>query len=404
MPFEPGPDRVLIVGAGIAGLSAAIALSLAGEKVIVLEKSEPLEEIGAGIQLGPNAVRLLDAWGVTKYLKHKVIAPKGVALYYAPSGELLNRVPLEGCIEHRHGAPFWVVHRADLQQSLLKRLQELDSCDVVLGFRFEMYKYQNNHVCILREDGNTLCGKAILGADGIWSQIRQQIVGFRGQPKFAGKTAWRALIDRDALPDGLWNSYTGVWMAPNAHIVHYPVRGGAKLNIVAIIDDSWRDRVWASPGRRDDLLAHFTSWALEPQKLLQIPQTWSKWPLYRQHSRAHWPLAMGPVAMIGDAGHPVLPFLAQGAAMAIEDAAVLAAHFRETNRPVAARLQAYASARQRRVQRVQAASARMGHVYHLRGPLRWARNEILKRRKSSTLLASLDWLYGYRPETINQPN
>ncbi len=396
MPFEPEPDRILIIGAGIAGLAAAIALSQAGQKVTVLEKAKSLEEIGAGVQLGPNAVRLLDALGVSPYLKPKVSAPKGVILYDAPSGEQINQIPLQGYIEHRHGAPFWVVHRADLQQSLLNRLQEFDSSEVVLDFHFEMYKYQNDHVCILREEGDPLCGKALIGADGLWSQIRPQIIGFRSEPVFAGKTAWRALIDCDALPDGLWKSHTGVWLAPNAHVVHYPVRGGAKLNIVVIINDRWRDKVWSAPGRRDDLLAHSSHWAPELQKLIQIPQSWRKWPLYRQHPRARWPLAMGPVALIGDAGHPILPFLAQGAAMAIEDAAVLATCFKDSNQPVAARLQNYAAARQSRVRRVQFHSALMGNIYHLAGAMRWARNAVLKRRDPRSLLASLDWLYGYR--------
>ncbi len=394
-------DSTIIVGAGIAGLSAAIALARDGHPVTVLEQASHLEALGAGIQLGPNAVRILQSWDMEELLRPHVTAPAGIAIHDGLSGECLNRIPLGRTIQHRHGAPYWVVHRADLQQVLLARLQQLDGVQLELGFQFDMYKRQNGHVCALDEADTAHTGHLLLGADGLWSQVRRQVTGFNPDPEFSGKTAWRTTIDTAALPQGLWTSHTGLWIAPNAHLVHYPIRSGRQLNMVAIIDDTgddWQGAVWAAPADGQELLAHFAHWAAEPRRLLQLARTWSKWPLFRAPRGVRWPLSAGPVLLIGDAAHPVLPFLAQGAAMAIEDAAEIARSLKLSQGHAARAIAGFTAARGARLQKVRTVSEQMGRLYHLPGPFALARNFVLRHRNPARLLASLDWLYGYRLE------
>ena len=393
-------DEILIMGAGIAGLGAAIALSLDGHPVTVLERSEELKEFGAGVQLGPHAVRILQRWGIAELLRPHISAPTGVAVHDGKTSALITRIPLGRTIEKRHGAPYWVVHRADLQNALLKRLKTFSTAKIRLGFNYDLYKRVNDHVTVLPEEGKPLHGRVLIGADGLRSQVRRQVTGRDPDPEFSGKTAWRALIDTASLPDGLWRSYTGLWMAPNAHFVHYPINGNRQLNIVAIIDDEWQDEVWAAPGNPKEVMSHFTRWAAEPRKLLSLPEKWMKWPLFRQPRGVIWPMSAGPVLLIGDASHPVLPFLAQGAAMAIEDAAAFALYLRQARGDVRMTVGMFEAARRPRVRRVQRTSEKMGRIYHLPAPLNLARNRVMQHRGREQLLASLDWLYGHDVEEV----
>lgn len=393
---HPGPP-ILIAGGGIGGLTAALALAQTGWRVVILERRETAPEEGAGIQIGPNGTRILQALGIAPFLSDAVAVPDGLRVMDVPTGRQLTRMPLGGHIAQTHGAPYWVLHRADLHAALRaaaaqSALIELRSgCDVVSG-----ENTQDGAVALLR-DGTRLDGSALIAADGLWSTLRH---GVMSAPPlaFTGKCAFRAVVPSEDLPGGISVSDTTIWLAPSAHVVHYPVRAGRELAMVAIFDDRDLGETWA--GRADPAIvtSHARNFPEPLRALLQRPSAWRQWSLYSLAGSFPW--ADGCIALLGDAAHPPLPFLAQGGVMALEDAMVLAAHLRSA-RPgeIAGRLTTYARVRQPRTHRVMAASARNGRIYHLNGPMRLARNAVLQMTPPARLIAGYDWLYGWRAPT-----
>jgi salicylate hydroxylase len=236
---------------------------------------------------------------------------------------------------------------------------------------------------------------ALIGADGLWSQLRGR-VGEDAAPLFCGRTAWRATVSADLVPAEFRDAVVWLWLGAEAHLVHYPVRGGAAVNIVAIVRDEWQGPGWSAPGESAAVLARFSGWASEPRMLLEIPDSWSKWALFERPQARTW--SAGPVAVLGDAAHPMLPFLAQGGAMAIEDAAVVADCLARRPEEAARAFEAYAGLRRARTLRVARQSRHNGHIYHWSGPAALVRNIALKRLSGEKLLSRYDWLYDWRPD------
>jgi salicylate hydroxylase len=385
---------VVISGAGIGGLTAALALARAGYRAVVLEQAERLEEAGAGIQLSPNATRVLTDLGLAEKLRPHVVTPQAIRVVAGASGRDIVRIPLGSTAEQRYGAPYWAIHRADLQSVLAAAIAEKIDITLRLGTRVEDFAIHQHGVTVearAAQGTRDEQGIALIGADGLWSTLRTRF-GDRRVPRFARRTAWRAVVPAAQLTPEFREPVTGLWLGRDAHLVHYPVKAGAMVNIVATIRDDWHEPGWSAPGKPGDLAPRFAGFAPAARALIAMPERWQKWALFdRAPARIR---AKGPVTLLGDAAHPMLPFLAQGGAMAIEDAAVLA-NCLERDEDTVQALRSYEWSRRRRVARAQREARRNSWRYHL-GPLAFARDIALKTMGGERLLRRYDWLYGWQ--------
>jgi 2-polyprenyl-6-methoxyphenol hydroxylase-like FAD-dependent oxidoreductase len=399
--------QILIAGAGIGGLTAALCLARAGFKVKLLERAKLLQEVGAGLQISPNASVILRELGVLPRLIRAGLVPDAVAMRRSHDGALLTRLPLDDA-ESRWGAPYLLVHRADLQKALIETVAEhpdisLDMQTEVIGFAETAGGLDVN----LRQDGRDthIGAHALIGADGLRSQLRQKLFddlnsvaqGF-ALPDCAHQIAWRTLVEADSVEPELRRKEATLWLGPKSHLVHYPLRGGTVINVVAVVETSvaidWNADIWSQEGDAAEIAAHFAPWHRDARKLIERARAWRRWPLVQLPPLPHW--SRGRVALLGDAAHPMLPFLAQGAAQAIEDAAALAVSIRK-NPQIEQALVAYELVRKSRASRVQRQSNRQATIYHLTGPTTFFRDLALRSMSPRQLLARYDWVYRARP-------
>ncbi len=383
---------VLIAGGGIGGLSAAIALAAKGIPSHVLERKPEFSEAGAGIQLGPNATRLLISLGVDKELAALVATPDALTVHDGTNGRLLTRLPLGSWIAARHGGPYWTVHRQDLHAALLNAARGLACIEISNGCEVQSFEDGAGGISAKVSDGGSKAGMALIAADGLWSRLRSQIApGPTASP--AGKCAYRSVISRNALPRDLADNGVHIWLSPGAHVVHYPVRAGSEIAIVAVLDDPTPGDSWSLPAPQNWVSERAARYPAMLRDLLAAAGEWRMWSLQKIDRLPNW--TKGRAALLGDAAHPIFPFLAQGGVLAIEDACSLADCLAAAG-DVPQRLARYAALRRPRTARVVDASARNGTIYHLDGALAVARNAVMRTASPARLMASYDWLYGYR--------
>ncbi len=378
---------ILISGAGIAGLTSALALAGIGKTVRVLEKAVCLDPIGSGLQLSPNAWHVLSDLGLSGKLEPHTSFPCAIKLHDGRSGNLLSSLPLGQSIRLRYGEPYGVIHRGDLQMRLLERC--LSSPRISVEFDAEVVNATQEHggIQLGLKNETSAEGAVLIAADGIWSSIRTRTLKLPA-PVDSGKLAWRGLLPAKHLDDRGLLDDAHVWLAPNSHAVTYPVSGGEQLNLV-FITDATQPTSAIGPSTLDQGLAP------ELLRLISRVSGWTAWPLLE--TPMPYTLANGLIALAGDAAHGMLPFAAQGAAMGIEDAAVLAQTLGGEN-DVRAALKAYQQKRCDRVQRVARFARSNGNIYHLPAPFGFFRNIGMRVIPNKQLMARQDWIYGWKAQ------
>lgn len=391
MPVLP----VLIAGGGIAGLAGALGLARIGREVRVLEQARAFETVGAGLQIGPNAVKALDYLGAWERVAPASFAPPGIRIRDGHSGRILQQVPLGAPFERRFGAPYRVIHRADLLAGLVDAARTQSGISLMTASQVTGFADKGGHVEV-DTGGTTLRGEALLGADGIRSAIRVALLA-DGPPVRQAETLFRALTPLDVTAADPLAQVT-LWLCRGGHVVHYPVQGGKALNMVAAtLGGDWPGEGWSAPASPDELSALFPHAHPELRQVLALPAGWQKWPAASRPTARTW--TKGRVVLIGDAAHASLPYLAQGAAMALEDAVVLARTI-QTGATMAGALGAYQALRLPRTTRIAGESLRLGSIYHARGPVRLARNVVLRVTRPENFLSRLAWIYDFDPTAI----
>ena len=390
---------IVVAGAGIGGLTASLALARQGFRVVVLEKAERLEEAGAGLQLSPNASRVLIDLGLQSRLSGTV-TPEAICLMSAATGGEISRLLLDQMT--KSGAPYWVIHRADLQTALREAVESCSDIELRLGCQFEDVSSHAKGLTVIQRSGVTRREEqalALIGADGIWSAVRHHLLPDL-QPRFSGLIAWRGTLDSTQLPREYTSRRVQLWMGPGAHLVTYPISAGRRTNVVAVVPGQWNRPGWSERGDDNEIKTAFVTagWHAVPRMLVGAVDGWRKWALFTMPGGGQW--TDGAVALLGDAAHAMLPFAAQGAAMAIEDAAVLAkciaARQGDDAASLSTALQRYAQLRQPRVMRLQRSARQAGRIYHLSGPLALARNLVIKTMGPKRMLSRQDWIYDWR--------
>ena len=386
-------QRAIIAGAGLGGLAAAIALRRIGFEVQVLEQADELFEIGAGIQISPNATRVLNWLGLEKVLPTFACQPTGHVAVDGVTGKAFFERPLRSVALDRYGAAYWTMHRADLQRALLALFGEES---IALGCRVVAAEESDDRVRVTTLDGRTFEGAILVGADGIKSTIRHAL-GLPDEPVYTGLTAYRGTIASENLPEFALSEASTNWMGPGGHVVVYPLRNGELTNIVANMDEEdWTEESWSLEISKEELMTKFDGWSSKLVELLQAVDRPFKWGLYGRQPGSQW--GRGRITLLGDAAHPMVPFLAQGAAMALEDAVVLAGCLARAGLNVQNTLRRYEDLRRDRAARVQTTALQRAKVLHLADPQKVIeRNRALAERQSSHDQAyeEFDWIYRY---------
>ena len=387
--------RTLVVGGGIGGLAAALCLARSGREVTLLERAGAFTEAGAGIQLSPNASHVLHALGLQDALEAVGFAPERTEMRHWRSGKLLSATPLGAEARERFGAPYYHLHRGDLLATLLAAAEAEPAIELRTGAAVKAAEDAGDEALVHLE-GSTERADLVVGADGIRSAVRASLFG-PAEARFTGNVAWRALVPVERLPKDFVRPVTTAWWGPGRHFVHYYVRGGALVNCVCVVEKTgWEEESWTSRGDHRELVADFDGWHTGVRTLIDAmdPDACFKWALFDRDPMPQW--SRGRLTLLGDACHPTLPFMAQGAAMAIEDAQVLANCLAASDDVVRA-LARYETLRRDRTARIQQGSRRNAKVFHLSGLAAWARNRAVQRAGDRVM----DWLYEYDPTTVS---
>lgn len=394
------PLHILIAGGGIGGLAAAFVLGRQGHRVTVLEQSAAFGEIGAGIQLGPNIFRMFDDLGLTQAVSEVAYFPPGLGMNDVRTGEKVVRVALGDTARAAYGYPYGVIYRVDLHNVFLRACQQLPCVTLRTASKLEAFEQDHQGVQVHLAGGESLRGDALIGADGLWSRVRQAIVG-DGKPRVSGHIAYRAVLRREDVPAHLWNDDVLLWGGEKTHLVHYPLRRGELFNLVAVFHSDKYDEGWNSFGDTAELHERFAQAVPQVRELLGKIDTWKMWVLCDREPVKIW--SDRRVTLLGDAAHPMLQYLAQGAGQAIEDAVVLGEALKATQGDAGEAFLKYQQARYLRTGRVQLTARFYGDIYHASGVTRELRNAMFQGGKESAGFAGLKWMYeGIEPGKLFQ--
>ena len=386
-----GQAPILVAGGGIGGLAAAHALARKGFAVRVLEQAPEFREIGAGIQLGPNIFRVLEKLGLKDAVLADAHRPSALEMRCALSGERVTRMPLDGRFIAKFEQPYAVTHRHDIHGVFLKACRDNNLVTLETSRTVTDFEQDEGGITVTLQSGEQVRGRALIGCDGMWSRVREKIIG-DGKPLVSGHIAYRAVLKRDEVPNDLWQPDMILWAGPRTHLVHYPLRRGELYNLVAVFHSKRYVEGWNAEADAGELWAHFEGQRPEVLRMLERIETWRMWVLCDREPVKEW--SKGRATLLGDAAHPMLQYLAQGACMATEDAYWLAQKAAEQPDDLPAAFRAYVQQRYLRTARVQIMARVYGEFYHARGPAAELRNQMLGPRTPEESYEGMAWLYG----------
>ena len=385
---------VLVSGGGIGGLAAALALTRQGFAVKVLEQSAQLGEIGAGIQLGPNAFAAFDALGMGEHARSRAVYTDEMVMHDALDEALVGRIPTGEAFRQRFGNPYAVIHRADVHRALLEGAQASDRIEVCTSTTVQRIEQNESGVTVFDAQGGVHHGAALIGADGVKSAVRRQYVG--DEARVSGHVVYRAVVEKsDFPPDLQWNA-ASIWVGPDCHLVHYPLRGGDQYNVVVTFHSREHEEWGVREGSREEVQGYFQGICPRARQLIELPKSWKRWATADRNPIAQW--TFNRATLLGDAAHPTLQYLAQGACMALEDAVTLGEALRVHGGQFTPAFAHYQRARVPRTARIVLSAREMGRIFHAKGVERLVRNDLWKGRTPERFYDAMEWLYGWRVE------
>jgi len=394
VPAQSKRLPVLVAGGGIGGLAAALALQQRGFAVDVFEQAPEIGEIGAGIQLGPNAFSAFDALGIGAQARAKAVYTDDMVMHDAIDAYEVGRIPTGEAFRARFGNPYAVCHRADLHLTLFEAVKALGQVRFHTSTRIEHIEQDAHGVTVIDQHGERWAGCALIGADGVKSVVREQFVG--DPARVTGHVVYRAVAERADFPADLqWNS-ASIWVGPDCHLVHYPLRGGEQYNVVVTFHSRETEQWGVTDGSREEVLSYFQGICAQARQLIDLPKSWRRWATADREPIDTW--TFGRVTLLGDAAHPTTQYLAQGACMALEDAVTLGECLRITDDDLPEALRRYEQARVARTARIVLSAREMGRIYHAKGVQRYVRNDLWRGRSPERFYDAVEWLYGWRRE------
>jgi salicylate hydroxylase len=382
---------VIVAGGGIGGLAAALALVRQGFSVKVLEQAPEIGEIGAGIQLGPNAFHAFDALGVGDKARSRAVYTDEMVMHDALDESLVGRIPTGEAFRQRFGNPYAVIHRVDVHRSLLEGAEETGRVEFLTSTHVERIEQDADGVTVFDQHGTAHCGVALIGADGVKSVVRAQYVN--DPARVTGHVVYRAVIDKKDFPQDLqWNA-ASIWVGPNCHLVHYPLRGGEQYNVVVTFHSRQQEQWGVTEGSREEVQSYFQGICPKARQLIDLPKNWKRWATADREPLSQW--SFGRATLLGDAAHPTTQYMAQGACMALEDAVTLGEALRVNGNDFAKAFDLYQRSRVARTARIVLSSREMGRIYHAKGVERLVRNDLWKGRSPERFYDAMEWLYGW---------
>ena len=384
-------NRIIVVGGGIGGLAASLALVRQGFEVTVLEQAPEIGEIGAGIQLGPNAFSAFDALGVGERARGRAVYVDEMIMHDAIDGELVGRIPTGEAFRKRFNNPYAVIHRVDIHSSLLEGAQETGRIEFKTSTRIERVEQDDAGVTAFDQNGVAHRGLALIAADGGKSIVRAQYVN--DPPRITGHVVYRAVIDKADFPKDLqWNA-ASLWAGPKCHLVHYPLRGGEQYNVVVTFHSRKAEEWGVTDGSKEEVQSYFQDVCPKARQLIDLPKSWRRWATADKEPIETW--TFGRVTLLGDSAHPTTQYMAQGACMALEDAVTLGEALRVNQNDIPKALQLYQACRTTRTARIVLSGREMGRIYHAAGVERKIRNSLWKDRPVERFYDAVEWLYGW---------
>ena len=391
MTTSPSDLPVLVAGGGIGGLAAALALVRQGFRVKVLEQAAELGEIGAGMQLGPNAFHAFDALGVGEQARKRAVYTDFMVMHDAIDEYQVGKIPTGEAFRQRFGNPYAVIHRADAHTSLLEGVQASGHIEFVTSTRVVRIDQDADGVTVHDQHGNAHQGRALIGADGVKSVVRQQFVG--DEVRVTGHVVYRAVVDKADFPEDLrWNA-ASIWVGPHCHLVHYPLRGGEQYNVVVTFHSREQEEWGVTEGSQAEVQSYFQGLCPKARQLIDLPKSWKRWATADREPIGQW--SFGRVTLLGDAAHPTTQYMAQGACMAIEDAVTLGEALRVHGNDLEKGFDLYQRSRVARTARIVLSSREMGRIYHAKGVERLVRNDLWRGRTPERFYDAMEWLYGW---------